>query len=264
MTFAISEIKATDNKFVKLAKSLKLRKYRDEYKLFTIEGEKSGFEILKTKLKIISVFATEINQFIKNIEEKRIKVLKISEKLFKTISDEENPGGVLLIVEKPKYRVEDYLSNKSRFVLILNELQDPGNLGTIIRTAAAFEIDLCLLTEGTVDLYNPKVVRATSGFLFNIPVIENINIKEITQILSRLNFSIIAASSKEGENLEKANFRFPLALIIGNEGKGLNQEVLKLATYTVRIPISEKVDSLNAGVSAGILVYEIKRRLQNG
>lgn len=244
----------------KLAKSLKLRKYRDEYKLFTIEGEKSCAEILKTKLKVVCAFTTEQNQFIKNIEEKRIKVLKISEKLFKTISNEETPGGILFIVEKSEHSIKDCLYNKSRFVLILNEIQDPGNLGTIIRTAAAFEIDLCLLTEGTVDLYNPKVVRATSGFLFNIPVIENINIKEIIKILSRLNFSIIAASSKEGENLEKANFRFPLALIIGNEGKGLNQEVLKLATYTVRIPISEKVDSLNAGVSAGILIYKIKTR----
>lgn len=243
----------------KLAKSLKLRKYRDKNQLFTIEGEKSGSEILKTKLKIVCAFTTEQNQFIENIEEKRIKVLKISEKLFKTISDEENPGGVLLIVEKPEHSVKDCLSNKSRFVLILNEIQDPGNLGTIIRTAAAFEIDLCLLTEGTVDLYNPKVIRATSGFLFNIPVIENIDLKEIILCLRKLNFSIIATSSKEGENLEKANFRFPLALIIGNEGKGLNEEVLKLATYTVRIPISEKVDSLNAGVSVGILIYEIKR-----
>lgn len=259
---AICEIKSPDNKFLKLAKSLKLKKYRDEYKLFTVEGDKSCIEIIKANAKVPFAFITEnfcneVNgKFLKNIEAICPKVFKLSGKLFNTITTEETPGGILLIVEKQIYKLDDLLKNQKQFVLILDKIQDPGNLGTIIRTAVAFRLSGIILTEGTVDVYNPKVVRASSGFLFNIPVLENVNIKEIIKALSGLNFLVLATDSKKGKDIKEIELKFPLALIIGNEGKGLDEEVQKLSMNCVKVSISDRVDSLNASVSAGILIYE--------
>lgn len=260
------EIKSNSNKLVKLAKDLRLKKHRDKYKLFLVEGYKNCLEILKTEVKIMFMLVTEDfynktdREFIENIAERKIKLFKIPGSLFNTVSTEETPQGVLLVAEKKNYKLEDCIKDKKRFILIIDRIQDPGNLGTILRTAAAFDISGVLLTEGTVDLYNPKVVRASAGFLFNIPVVENANIYDAINTLSKFNFSIIATGSKEGKEISDIKLKFPLALIIGNEGKGLDEGILRLSKDCIKISISPEVDSLNASVAAGILVYEIDKR----
>lgn len=231
-------ITSKTNEKVKYWVNLKDKKFRSQEKRFLIEGdhlikeaEKAGLIEYK-----ISVVDSNTDYF-------------VTEDIMKKISDQKSISYNAAVV---KFMKEDSINGN---VLILDGVQDPGNLGTIIRSAVAFNIDTIVLSDDSVDLYNPKVIRATEGMIFNINILRR-NLSEFIPTLKNLGIKIIGTSVTEGidvRNIEKEN----IAVVIGNEGNGMSEEVKKLCDKFINIPISNSCESLNAGVAASIIMYEV-------
>ncbi|MFB3917747.1 MAG: TrmH family RNA methyltransferase [Terriglobales bacterium] len=173
----------------------------------------------------------------------------------------ESPQGVAALVKFKEHDLDAALRVPDALVVVVAGIQDPGNLGTIARSAEGFGAHAVLLGEGTVSLFNPKVVRASAGSVFRV----NMTAVELNATIAKLRgcgLRLVATSSHRGTPLQEARLSGPLALFIGNEGAGLPREILKEVDETVMIPHSPKVESLNAGVAASILLYEIARQRQ--
>jgi len=190
------------------------------------------------------------------MEQKARKSVLLPERLMDRIVPIENSQGLLAFIKKPKWDWSDLTS----FVIILDRIQDPGNLGTIFRTAAATGIFTIITTPGTVSVFNTKALRASSGLLFKVPHLIG---KTIPEILER-NFNIYAADAEGKDSVFETEFIPPLALILGNEGQGILLEEDLKQFLKVKIPMAESTDSLNVGVCGSIIMYEIFRRNLHG
>jgi TrmH family RNA methyltransferase len=189
----------------------------------------------------------------------RVDTLLLPDKLFSSVVPSDTPQGVAALVRWPQFSLDDVLA-KASFgpLLVAVGVQDPGNLGTIMRSAEAFGVGGLILGEGTVSPFNPKVVRASAGSIFRLPILRT----KIADILDRLRGSglrLLATSSHKGTPLQKARLHLPLAIFIGGEGAGLTREFLTEMDEVIAISHSPKVESLNAGVAASIVLYEIAR-----
>jgi TrmH family RNA methyltransferase len=171
---------------------------------------------------------------------------------FVKLADTRHPQGVLAVVRQREYSVSDL--PEGNLYIILDAIQDPGNLGTIIRTAEAAGAASVIMNKGCADIYSPKVVRSTMGSIFRVPFIYTDNPEEAVNMIKKAGATVYAAAL-EGESILEKRFEDKRAFIIGNEGNGISEDVLKLADKTVSIPMAGKVESLNAAVSAAILMY---------
>ncbi len=197
---------------------------------------------------------------VKWAKEKGISAYKISKKAFELLTSVETPQGVLAVVRKPKYFLGDILKSRNPLLVVCAGIQDPGNLGTIIRSADAAGASGILLSKGTVELYNQKVIRATMGSLFHVPILEiQETEKELKEIKAR-GIKLIAADSSGKKDHWASDFSGPTAVLIGNEGTGLPDEILKLCDEVVRVPMPGKAESLNAAMAASIILYEALRQ----
>ena len=177
--------------------------------------------------------------------------------IFKLISDVEKPQGVLAVVEKNMYNITiDY---KQDIILILDNIQDPGNLGTIIRTADSVGLKQILVSKGTADAYNPKVIRSTMGAIFRVNIIEIENLKNSIEEIKENNFKIITTSLQTEKSIYDIKLN-KTAIIIGNEANGVSKEIKKLADINAIIPMKGKTESLNASVATGVILYEYLRQ----
>lgn len=247
-------ITSQSNDLIKKIKMLmeKARARRKE-QLFVVEGIKMVEEIPSGRLQEIVVSES----FHNNNPSKFSDAIIISDKLFKDITDTVTPQGVLAIVKMNDYAVEDLFGNNSGCVIILDHLQDPGNMGTIIRTAEAAGVAGIIMTKDSVDFYNPKVVRSTMGAIFRVPIIVVDDLLSAIAALKSDGFNCIAAHL-DGEIVSEINWPAQTAFMIGNESKGLSDEVANKADRLVKIPMEGKVESLNAAVAAAILMYSYK------
>lgn len=237
-------ITSLTNEFVKYLDKLKLKKYRDIENKFIVEGEHLVTEAIKNK-RCEKVILVEEYEFDTDIE----KVI-VTEEIMKKISTLETPTKIMALCSI----VEDnYIGNK---LLILDDVQDPGNLGTIIRSSLAFNVDTIILSNNSVDLYNPKVVRATQGMLFNINVIRCELVPFIKKIKND-NYIVYSTDVNNGTNLKEIEKTDKWALIMGNEGNGVSNEVASLSDQNIIIKMNNKVESLNVGVATGIILYEL-------
>lgn len=180
--------------------------------------------------------------------------------LFASICDTENPQGILAVCKKLVWDEAAVFAKERPFFLLAEELNDPGNLGTVIRTADACGADAVFLSKGSVDLYNPKVLRSTMGSLFHVPVFQNVSLEEISEKLKADQIPLYAAHLK-GESYPYA---LPLqeacAFLIGNEARGLSEKAAALCDQWVKIPMPGQAESLNASIAAGVLLYEVVRQ----
>ncbi|MDR7870389.1 MAG: RNA methyltransferase [Tissierellaceae bacterium] len=258
------EISSNQNPLIKEIKSLNRKKNRWENRLFIIEGIKIIEEAIINGIKIKSIFISE--KFLESkdglvfyVELKNLHNLaKVSDPLFKSISDTENPQGILAVCE---FNIRDFyeIDNLEKpSMLFLDGVQDPGNMGTIIRTADAFNMDGIILGEGCVDPYNPKVVRSTMGSIFRVPLYICKNSIESLQELKIKGFHIFA-TSLNGKSLYDADFDNKFLCVIGNEANGVNPKILDIAERRIKIPMPGNAESLNAGVAASIIMYEAMR-----
>jgi RNA methyltransferase, TrmH family len=191
-----------------------------------------------------------------------VETILLPDQLFASVVPTDAPQGVAALVRCKMFTLEDVLSKSTAGPLLaIAGVQDPGNLGTILRSAEAFEAGGVLLGEGTVSPFNPKAVRASAGSVFRLPLVR-VAFTEVLEQLRARGLRLIATSSHKGTPLPEANLSGPLAFFIGNEGAGLPRELLAKMDETVAIPHSSKVESLNAGVAASIVLYEIARQKQ--
>jgi TrmH family RNA methyltransferase len=189
-----------------------------------------------------------------------VDTLLLPDKLFASAVPSETPQGVAALVKWKEFSVEDVLARvQAGPLLAIAGIQDPGNLGTILRSAEAFDAGGILLGEGTVSALNPKVVRASAGSVFRLPV-ARAKLSDALGLMKEHGFRLVATSSHNGKPLSEANLSAPLAIFIGSEGAGVPRDLLTQMDETVAIPHSPKVESLNAGVAASILLYEVARQ----
>lgn len=183
-----------------------------------------------------------------------------TEKIIKGISLEKNPQGVIAVCSYPKVEFSTVINSKPTFILILDEVQDPGNAGTLIRTAAATNVDAVVLIEGSVDVYNPKVLRASMGAVFRIPVIPSVPAHTVIKQIKLNRMNIVSADNNGSITHYQANFRDKAALVIGNEGRGVGDAMSGAANTQIKIPMERGVESLNAAIAGGIIMYEAYRQ----
>ena len=238
---------STENKKVKDWKKLNQKKYRDKTGLFLIEGEHLVLEAYKTGY---------LKELI--LEQYRLFPLDVAtsyvtQDLLYYISNVESPQDVMGVCQK-----QEQLSVTGNRILVLDAIQDPGNLGTIIRSAVAFHVDMIVLGKGTVDLYNSKVVRASQGMLFHIPIIEA-DLLTLLPYLRDQGYQIMGTRVTHGKSLKALEKKPKSVIIMGNEGNGLSPEVADCCDTFLYIDMSDQCESLNVGVATSIILYELDK-----
>lgn len=262
-------IESTSNAGVKLVIGLKEKaKVRKKENAFVVEGPRMVFETPEHLLK--KVYVSE--SFDSGVEEKRallslvqqsVSVEEVTDKVMKAMCDTVTPQGILAVVEKPTYELNDLLKG-TPLLLVLETIQDPGNLGTILRTAEGAGCTGVILSKDTVDLFSPKVVRSTMGSLYRMPYFVAEDLAEIIEELKTKGITFFAAHLKGKKCYDEYDYKMPTAFLIGNEGNGLSDNISDLADEKIIIPMAGKLESLNAAMSAGILAYEASRIRRNG
>lgn len=246
------------NNIIKQTISLADKKARDKTGLYVLEGERLISEADSRLIEYAIVSESYSGAF---PDTKSIYLTPDS--IFRQLSDTVNPQGILAVCKKFNYKAEDAFICDNPFFVILENLQDPGNLGTIIRTADAAGADGVFLSKGTVDLYNPKVVRSTMGSLFHLPVYTGVDIEETIIRCKKHNIYTLAAHLGGVNTPYTAKLYKPSAILIGNEANGLTPETATMADELVRIPMPGKAESMNASIAAAILIYEaVRQRLE--
>ena len=242
-------ITSLDNEKIKKYTKLKEKKYRDQYNEFIVEGEHLVMEAYRGGL---------LEEIL--IEQDEITLLNapityVSKEILEKLSALETPSHIIGICRK---RIED--SNLGNKILLLDRIQDPGNLGTIIRSSKAFGVDTVVLGSGCVDLYNEKVIRSTQGIGFHMNIISR-NLKELIPELKNQEIPILGTKVEYGEDIRNLTSRDKqkYALIMGNEGRGVDPEILEMCDKYIYIELDHKVDSLNVAIAASILLYELSR-----
>lgn len=184
----------------------------------------------------------------------------VTDEIFTKMSDTQTPQGILCVLNRPEYTLEQLLLKESPLLVVLEDIQDPGNLGTIIRTGEGAGITGVIMTKGTVDLFNPKTIRATMGSIFRVPFVYTENLPEIIRLLRKKEIATYAAHLEGKEYYDGFCYRQGTAFFIGNEGNGLSRETAEQADHYLKIPMEGKVESLNAAVAASLLMYEAHRQ----
>lgn len=251
-------ITTTKNKKFKLIKSLKQKKARVNEGLFVVEGIKSVCDAVASDFKVKyivmgeSFYKDEIPSVNADIE-----MLWVKDELFKTLCDTTTPQGIMAVlkIKEPSF---EYI-NQDDLYIYCDNIQDPGNLGTIIRTADAAGIGGVLLSDGCADLYSPKTVRSSMGSFFNIDIIPGFSYEALFDLKSK-GFSLVCGALKDdSKEYTDTDFSKPTVIIVGNEANGVNDDILRECEHII-IPIYGKAESLNAGVAASIMMYEAKRQ----
>ncbi len=242
-------ITSLENKEIKKYLKLKKKKYRDLEKLFLVEGEHLIKEAEKSN-SLVKVILTEDKELETNKE-----ILYVTHEIMKKLSTLDTPPEMIGVC-----KINDNNKVGGNIILALDDIQDPGNLGTIIRSAVAFNIKTILLSENTVDLYNPKVLRSTQGLLFYTNVIRCDLEKELKK-LKEEQYSIYVTNVEEGKEINKMNVAEKLVLVMGNEGNGVSSNIKSLKDENIYIKTNNLVESLNVGVATSILLYELDSKV---
>ena len=276
----MQRISSKDNSLIKHIKRLKEKKYRDEYGEFIIEGLKVINEAIQEKADIRHIVVcdgcdnSEMIESHLKYEMARLDFIYVPQNIFKMISDVENPQGVLAVIgkikndnnqEKDEIEEAEHTSNinlNEDIILALDDIQDPGNLGTILRTADSVGLNQILVSKATADAYNPKVVRSTMGAIFRVNVIECENLKETLKELQSKDYKVMTTSLKAKKSIYEVDYKKKI-IIIGNEANGVSKEILNIADEKVIIPMLGKTESLNASVATGVILYEYVRQKIN-
>lgn len=180
--------------------------------------------------------------------------------LFRKMSDTQTPQGILTVLRQPEYRLEELITQRNALLIVLEDLQDPGNLGTIIRTGEGAGITGVIMSARTVDIFNPKTIRATMGSIYRVPFVYVDNLKETLQKLHKQGIHTYAAHLKGNTYYDTFSFRESTAFLIGNEGNGLQKETADMAEEYLKIPMEGQVESLNAAIATSLLMYEAHRQ----
>lgn len=264
-------ITSTANKNVKRVMQLgKKAGQRRKEDVFIVEGIKMFLEAPECQIREIYV-SLSFMQAVGNNESMKDVVHKLTQcgyeettdEVFAKMSDTRTPQGILCVLKQFHYSLEDMKLDSAPFFLVLEDLQDPGNLGTIMRTGEGAGITGVIMSKDTVDIYNPKTIRATMGSIYRVPFFYTEDILKTIGDLKQHNVHVYAAHLKGTGNYDEFDYNKGTAFLIGNEGSGLSDEVTNATDTLVRIPMKGNVESLNAAVAASLLMYEGARQQRN-
>lgn len=258
----MKQIQSVHNQYIKAAKQLKLKKYRDKTSLFLVEGERLIEEALQSNYPLeFSLIAGEVDPGLIEKLEQKCPTFSVSPELLDAVSETENSQGILAVARQKKISLGHLDSAEDEaFLMVVDGVQDPGNLGTIIRTAAAVGVDGMILTATTVDLYNSKTVRSSMGSMFYIPIITGETPEQVSLWLTTKGFKIVTGHVAAEKLYQDFDYQGKVAIVVGNENYGPSQ-VFKASGFPVRIPC--RTESLNVSVAAAILLYERIRNTDN-
>ena len=239
-------IKSLENKKIKNLAKLLIKKYRDQEDIFLVNGEHLVLEAYKNKY-LQEIICTEDTNLSLDIP-----TTYVTYEIIKKLSEAKTPQTIIGVCKKIK---EKNIGNK---ILLLDDIQDPGNLGTIIRSSVAFHIDTIVLSPKTVDLYNDKVLRSSEGMIFNINIIKR-DLPSFTEELKKKNYKIYGTNVNGGKVVSNINLEKQYAIIVGNEGRGVDNNLLNMCDEHFYIPMDESCESLNVGVATSIILYELDK-----
>ena len=254
-------ISSKENNIIKEVKRLKEKKYRNEK--YIIEGHKMIDEAIQEYVKIDIIIMTEefANHNQKYVEKiNNYKFILVTENVFKELTEVKTPQGILAVVYKNE---QIKIDEKADYIMALDDVQDPGNIGTIIRTLDSANIKQLIVSRGTVDAYSPKVVRSTMGAIFRVQIIEVENLSETLNSLKQKGFDLVSTSLQTDKNIYDINYNKKV-VVIGNEANGVSKDIQDASDYKVKIPMMGKTESLNASVAASIMIYEYVREKIEG
>lgn len=256
-------ITSTGNQQMKnLTLLMKKAKERNEQGVFVVEGPKMVKEAPKDwiqKVYVSESFEKENADFLRDYDYETV-----SDSVYRTVSDTQTPQGILCLVKKPEYELRQLLQVKTPHLLILESVQDPGNLGTMVRTGEGAGISGIIMNRTTVDLFNPKTIRSTMGSIYRVPYFITPDLPETIHTLKEQGICMYAAHLKGKMQYDEPDYTKATAFMIGNEGNGLTDETADLADAYIRIPMEGSVESLNAAISASVLMYEANRQRRRG
>ena len=261
----MKKINSIQNETIKRIKSLQKRKFREKHAEIILEGYRLIKDAWENGLKIKKVlFLSSIdgnkNSLVEILLESGTEAIETDLAVFDHISETVASQGLLAVAEMPSKETDEIMDGLPEFIIFLDCLQDPGNLGTIIRTADAAGAGLVALSSGSVDAYNGKVIRSAAGSIFHMPVIQKVTGKKFIEDLKSRGYRTLAADINGAKPFGEMSYGKKICLVIGNEGSGIRSEILDICHESVKIPIIGRAESLNAGVAAGILMYDIALR----
>lgn len=260
-------ITSKDNEIIKSIKKLKEKKYREQEKKFVVEGIKLVEEAITENVKIDKLVVCEdcVNDGTIDkdtmYEIAKQDCIYVSENVFKSITDVNNPQGLLAVIKNENK--EEQISYDEDIIVVLDGIQDPGNLGTILRTIDSIGLKQIILSKVTADPYNPKVVRSTMGAIYRVNIIRVDDLIKTINNIKKHKYEVIATSLSTDESIYDINYNKKV-IVIGNESNGVSKEILNIADKKVKIPMLGKTESLNASVATGIILYEyVRRKIKN-
>lgn len=254
-------ITSTANARIKnLVQLMKKSKARTEQGVYIVEGikmfeEAPGDEIIKAYISEELFAKGALKKRLENIS---YEVLK--NEIFNHVADTKTPQGILCVMRQKKYKLEELTAGEAPLLLVLENLQDPGNLGTMMRTAEGAGVTGVLLNRGCVDIYNPKTIRSTMGSIYRVPFVYTDHLLEDLEKLHKKGVVTYAAHLSGEGYYDEESYTGPTAFLIGNEGSGLSEELSDKAKKYIKIPMEGRLESLNAAVAAAILMYEASRQ----
>jgi TrmH family RNA methyltransferase len=259
-------ITSKDNDFVKHIKKLKEKKYRDINKEYMIEGIKLIKEAIEEKAEIKQIIICEDCDKADIIPKElmyeiaKYECVYVNKKIFNTLTDVVNPQGILAIIGRSNNKNQiDYMQD---IIVALDDIQDPGNLGTILRTVDSVGLTQILVSKGTADVFNPKVVRSTMGAIFRVKIIECEDLIQTLKEVKKHKFEVVVTSLQTTKSFYEVNYNKKI-IVIGNEANGVEKQIQEIAENKVIIPMLGKTESLNASVATGIMLYEYVRQKLN-
>ena len=259
-------ITSKDNDLIKNIKKLKEKKYRDATGKYIIEGIKLIEEAIHEKAEIENVVICEDCMKDGSIDKKlmyeiaKLNCIYVASKVFSVITDVSNPQGILAVIKRNDKNSK--INYNEDAIIVLDGIQDPGNLGTILRTVDSANLKQIVLSKETADVFNSKVVRSTMGAIFRVNVIECENLKETLKELQSKDYKVMTTSLKAKKSIYEVDYKKKI-IVIGNEANGVSKEILNLADEKVIIPMLGKTESLNASVATGVILYEYVRQKIN-
>ncbi|MBS4537989.1 RNA methyltransferase [Clostridium sp. D2Q-11] len=261
-------ITSSSNKFIKEIKSLNKKRDRNKKGLYFIEGLRLVEDAIKSNQPIEyilysdKIFQLEGGEELFDKFRNQFSHYKIEHNLFKEISDTDSPQGIMAVINIRKYTLKDII-DENPFIIFLDRLQDPGNMGTIIRSADSLGASGIIISKGSVDIYNPKVVRSTMGSLFHLPIVEIDNSIETISKLKESGIKVLATSLEEAKYCYDSDLTTNILIIIGNEGNGISEELFNISDENIIIPMKGNSESLNVAMASSIIMYEVLRQRKN-
>ncbi len=237
--------------------------------IFLVEGIKMFLEAPMEKIRDVYISEVLLEKCKNGQENKAEEILKrlastgyeeVSREVLEKMSDTQTPQGILVVLDRPEYVLEDMLKGDQTLLVILEDIQDPGNLGTILRTGEGAGITGVIMSRNTVDIFNPKTIRSTMGSVYRVPFLYTEDLEETIEEIKRNGVAVYAAHLKGKKEYDEFSYKKATGFLIGNEGNGLKKETADLASEYLRIPMEGKVESLNASIATSLLIYEAHRQ----